>query len=414
MRRSDPPRLFAHRLRSRRHREGWTQEQLAARTGLPLSVVKRLERGQRITADADLVEKLATVFGESIGALTDGTELAATGGQMALFPEQSTAPLRRAHFACALTRVDEATRERLRGDYLALSGVCRSRQVELYAPSDHADPTQHADLTPQEVYALEARQIARCDLFVLHGGAPSFGAGQELELAAAACVPIVVLLPERVAVSRMVLGCPGSVWEVRYADTSQLEARFAAALDDVLGRGRGLRPALDLGLGERVRSLRRRARLDTRQLASLVGCSHRFVRRLEEDGEAAANPSLQVLAGLARALDVSIIELVSGRALPLEAEYEAARESYRHLADQSRLVGLARAEEEQLRQTWRRAHRAALDQRQGDLLAVWEPSDWAPLVQEVLHARRGSLRRVDLDTEQRLAALDVELDERMG
>ena len=54
--------MFAGVIRKHRERKGWTQEELARRTGLSRPMVTRLERGERMPSFPTL-DKLASALG---------------------------------------------------------------------------------------------------------------------------------------------------------------------------------------------------------------------------------------------------------------------------------------------------------------------------------------------------------------
>ncbi|MHB1950808.1 MAG: helix-turn-helix domain-containing protein [Acidiferrobacteraceae bacterium] len=66
--------VLARHLRFLRFHHGWTQEQLAAASGLHRTYISSVERGRR-NVGLDNVERLAQAFGLSIGDLLDMTAL---------------------------------------------------------------------------------------------------------------------------------------------------------------------------------------------------------------------------------------------------------------------------------------------------------------------------------------------------
>jgi transcriptional regulator with XRE-family HTH domain len=67
---------FADKLKELRLDRGWTQEQLANRSGVPLWTVRGLEQGKR-TPSWDSVVRLARAFGETSGVFDDCDEVVA-------------------------------------------------------------------------------------------------------------------------------------------------------------------------------------------------------------------------------------------------------------------------------------------------------------------------------------------------
>jgi transcriptional regulator with XRE-family HTH domain len=62
---------FGQRVRDLRKRRGWSQERLAAETGLDRTYVGGIERGERNVALRN-IDRLATTLGVTISELTKG------------------------------------------------------------------------------------------------------------------------------------------------------------------------------------------------------------------------------------------------------------------------------------------------------------------------------------------------------
>lgn len=66
--------VLARHLRFLRFTRGWTQEQLAAASGLHRTYISSIERGRR-NVGLDNIERLADAFGLSVQQLLDGAAL---------------------------------------------------------------------------------------------------------------------------------------------------------------------------------------------------------------------------------------------------------------------------------------------------------------------------------------------------
>ena len=91
-------------------------------------------------------------------------------------------------------------------------------------------------------------------------------------------------------------------------------------------------------LGARLRREREKARLSLAQLADLTGLSKTYLVRLETHP---SNPSLQVLARIAEALDVTVADLLGGPRVRLDPDELPVPPSLRAFADEE---GLSSAE----------------------------------------------------------------------
>jgi transcriptional regulator with XRE-family HTH domain len=284
---------FGARLVRLRKATGWSRSDLARRTGLSESTLYRIESGQARPKPAS-ISRLAGAFGLSTQELQAHSSLPEQP-QLALF--QGAVRSLHAHYARAVTQVPREVEAELIRDGDVLSDALVRRGVELYRPAVSQHPSTNEGLPAEEVYAAARSLIVGADLLVLHGGWPSFGVGQELEIAASAGVPVLLLNPASARVSRMVLGCRAACWTLPYDGPEQLRAGLDALLPDVLSRLREGRTPLRFGIGPRLRALRLDAGLTTAEIGEMLGVSEKMIRRLEEPGgEDRVNPPLAFLA----------------------------------------------------------------------------------------------------------------------
>lgn len=217
-----------------------------------------------------------------------------------------------AYFASGLTGLGDADRDRLFKDAHIVRGVCEYLRAYLYEPVHYTDPVKHPDISPTDVYATDRAQVAESDLVVLYCGFPSFGAGQELEIATQMGLPVVALIPAGMRVSRMVLGAHVRIYQVNYG--SQVD--LAMQLRDVLPRvfnelaGRVRLPPIDFGVRLRAQRERRSLSIDT--VAKAIGVSTRALSDMEGERWHLHNPSLVTLRKLAHVLETSVAHLVDG------------------------------------------------------------------------------------------------------
>jgi 2'-deoxynucleoside 5'-phosphate N-hydrolase len=213
-----------------------------------------------------------------------------------------------------------------------------------YVPHLATDPVRHPDVTPAQVYETDRREVATADLVVVFLGRPSFGVGQELEIAADALVPLLLIAPERDVISRMALGGRAKHYgPLRYREWEDLEAQLLTAATAIAADLRDRRQVALPSIGDRLRRARTRAGMARMELATRLGVSAEFVRLVETADPRTSNPSLAFLAGAADALGSSIAELLGAHPTgtdvitPLRTSLEAYalqdRLSYREYAD---------------------------------------------------------------------------------
>jgi transcriptional regulator with XRE-family HTH domain len=75
---------------------------------------------------------------------------------------------------------------------------------ELYWPGDHTHPVKNPDISPNQVYLIDRSRASTYDFIVMLCVSPSFGVGQENEIATQAGLSAVRLIPR--GISRMMKG----------------------------------------------------------------------------------------------------------------------------------------------------------------------------------------------------------------
>lgn len=230
----------------------------------------------------------------------------------------------------------------LRTLYEGAAQVLSRAGFTAYVPHLATDPVRHPDVTPAQVYETDRRQVATADLVVVFLGRPSFGVGQELEIAADALVPLLLIAPEGDVISRMALGGRAKHYgPLRYRVWEDLEPQLLTAATAIAADLRDRRQVELPSIGDRLQRARTRAGMARTELANRLGVSAEFVRLVETTDPRTSNPSLAFLAGAAAALESSIAELLGTHptdvVTPLRTSLEAYalqdRLSYREYAD---------------------------------------------------------------------------------
>lgn len=112
-------------------------------------------------------------------------------------------------------------------DYLGL--ICK-----VYDPAKITPPGSIQ--TSEEVYMLDHAQTANADLVVFYLNAPSFGIGMEAHIAADACVPRVLIRPNGVPTSRMILGeINPTIADIQFRNPEDLEKKLSEAMGEIMG-----------------------------------------------------------------------------------------------------------------------------------------------------------------------------------
>jgi len=221
----------------------------------------------------------------------------------------------RAYLASALTGLaDEAlsTVEKLSN---TVELACRAVDVDLYQPGKHTDPRKHPSIPSAEVFKLDRERVLSSDLLIHLSHLPSTGAGEELDFAYQALIPIILVQPSDRTTSRMITGIPSLKVEILYQDTADVSELLQEKLWE-------LRPYLEQRrlnmadfsqniVGAKVKELRLEECLTREDLATRVGLTVEGLIAIEENVDTISNPSLTVLRSLATELKTTVAELVN-------------------------------------------------------------------------------------------------------
>ena len=225
----------------------------------------------------------------------------------------STMPFR-VYYACALT--SDGSKRQFFGD--AAKIVKRegaAQRYKVYVPGEHTDPQTAPAVTPTEVYWIDRERVASSDLVLIMADHPSFGVGQEAEIAANAGVPLAIFHSPQVRISKMLKGLPGHIISTtEFHDLQDLQGaveQFFKHNKERLSLSRINREReYHVRVGKRVRHRREALHLTVPALAQKAELNVDLVKSLESRPEQQSNFSLVNLRKIARALEVSLAELV--------------------------------------------------------------------------------------------------------
>jgi transcriptional regulator with XRE-family HTH domain len=217
----------------------------------------------------------------------------------------------RAYISGALTGEADSVREM----YERIAALLAEYGFVPYVPHLVTDPVKHARVTPEHVYRTDRTQVATADLVVAFLGRPSFGVGQELEIAADALVPILIVVREGQPVSRMALGGPARRYgPLQYSEWSDLEPKLVQILPSIIAE-LNARPHFRIpDIAASLQRARVRAGMARAELARRVGASEDFITLVETADALTSNPSLAFLSATAETVQSSISELLGENA----------------------------------------------------------------------------------------------------
>jgi transcriptional regulator with XRE-family HTH domain len=194
---------------------------------------------------------------------------------------------------------------------VASEGQFANPRFDVYWPGDHTHPKQHASIAAAQVYVTDRSRASTHDFIILLCVAPSYGVGQENEIAAQAGVPAIRLVPPA-GLSRMMLGSFIRATDIPYA--GDLSSRITFDEDKFRDALKTLRQAYfssralyrgmnGNGFGKRLRKLiDDRCNANYFQLAADLGISLSYLHKMMDEPFVVSNPSAILLRRMAHRL----------------------------------------------------------------------------------------------------------------
>jgi transcriptional regulator with XRE-family HTH domain len=232
---------------------------------------------------------------------------------------------------------------------------------DLYWPGDHTHPTNNADIPAAAVYLTDRSLASTNDFVLMFCGSPSFGVGQENEIATQAGIPIIRMIPGNV--SRMLSGSFAEATNIRYVGSLKDGIQFdEGALKGALQQirvtyyhHRALYRSLNgRDFGERLRRLIDDRVGDHRQFAKDLGIGLSYLVALLGEQLTVANPSTRLLKRMAARLDVSVSYLL-GEVAETDPVWLESHNTLRSWVEKDR--GLSAAIVMEVRDEWRKQYR---------------------------------------------------------
>lgn len=231
--------------------------------------------------------------------------------------QREAAPLSlNAYLASALTGLTEKERYHLIAVSNIVNSVCKDLEIDLYEPIKATDPVEHPHVKATDVYNMDKERVLKSDLLVHVADFASTGAGEELDFARSALIPIILIAHGDTRVSRMVTGIPAFNLMVTYTELDDLGYVLRERLAEV-------RPILEQRklafsdfeknmVGNKVRITRQDSGLTRDDVASHSGdvLTVERIRHIEGSPDNISNPSLIELRTLAAVLKTTVADLV--------------------------------------------------------------------------------------------------------
>lgn len=228
------------------------------------------------------------------------------------------------YVATALTGLGSDARAHITFASSRIADVAKQHGIYVYQPRRATDPVLHKDVEPGVVYAMDRARVVGADLLFVMLNKPSFGVGQELEIAATYGKPTLLIMEEGTVVSRMVTGSPANiVHEIVYSTPEDLERKLHRALEGVRPQVEAWRTGAGhkrhrITLGPKLKEARINCGYSTvGDLAKILGISNRLLEGIE-NGQI-ENVGTQVLVAIAAALRISVASLFDSGPSPILA-----------------------------------------------------------------------------------------------
>lgn len=235
--------------------------------------------------------------------------------QLTLFQPQPTRIPLKAYLACALTGLSADEKEEIIKVSDEIEKICQQHDIDLYQPRNHTDPESHPEIDAGEVFRRDKNRVLESDLLIALVHHPSWGAGEELDFAYNALLPMILISPDNTRVSRMVTGIPTLKVHLTYSNVEDLISELNHCLSSIRPilkeRKLAFRQNNENIVGKNIRISREEQGLTRQEVACRVpGLTVDALTQLEESPDRISNPSLIQLRQIATVLKTTVGELI--------------------------------------------------------------------------------------------------------
>lgn len=286
-----------------------SQKELAERSGVGQPTISKIFSGAQHPG-GDVLKRLCRAFGLTLSGILE--EIDPEGRDMVGYlATPLTALAQNPKAESELKKVVDAIR-RIASDH-EFSGP----GFEIYWPGDHTHPTRNSDVKPNLVYLTDRSTASTYDFLVILCAEPSYGVGQENEIATQAGIPAIRLIPA--TLSRMMAGSFISSRDIRFQGNLSTglsfdEEEFKEALHwarRMNFRHQALYAQLNgKGFGDRLRRLISDRCGDYQKFADELGIALHYLNALMDEPVAVSNPSARLLKRMGSLLRVSVGHLM--------------------------------------------------------------------------------------------------------
>ncbi len=301
---------FIRLIEVRRLKEQW----IADMSGVNQSTISKIKTGwkeqgaEKYLPSEELLTKLFKALGHKLNDILNESD--SVGNEILGYLATPLTGLS-ATQDLGLRKVVDQIREIASGPQFA------SPAFEIYWPGEHTHPMKHSEIPASQVYITDRTRAATHDFIILFCASPSYGVGQENEIATQAGVPAIRLIP--VGLSRMMLGSFAKATDIIFSGSletgigSDPDAlrRALAEVKIAYIRKCALYQGLNgEGFGDRLRALVHDRCSSNEQFAEDLGISHSYLHSLMGESLAVSNPSIRLLKRMAHRLNERVSYLI--------------------------------------------------------------------------------------------------------
>lgn len=301
--------FVVRRLEKLRGSRNMSQKEWAELSGVGQPTISKILSGE-LRPSENMLGKLCGAFGLTLPGVLEQID-PQRRHMVGYLATPLTALVKSTAAESELKRVVESIRR------VASDEEFRNPEFEIYWPGDHTHPVRNADIKPETVYLKDRSTASTYDFLLILCAQPSYGVGQENEIATQAGIPAIRLVPS--GLSRMMTGSFLLSRDVGFSgDLSSGVSFDQDALKQAFHWTRRLNfnhQALyarlnGRGFGERLRQLISDRSGDYRRFADDVGIALHYLHALMDEPIAVSNPSARLLKRISSLLRVSVGHLM--------------------------------------------------------------------------------------------------------
>ncbi len=196
-----------------------------------------------------------------------------------------------------------------------INNICEEHSIHLYVPWNQSHSGFHGNIPESEAIGMNREKVTNSDLLIHLCHYTSTGAGEELEIASNALIPIILISHGVTQPSRMIMGIPAFKTHLTYSEPEEIRQVLSNQLQRI-------RPVLEERklafsefalntVGEKIRLRREELGLTREEVANSLQCvTLETLQQIEDSVDSISNPTLIQLRAIATILKTTVADLV--------------------------------------------------------------------------------------------------------